>query len=66
MKKHDYKNTCQILRVIDDVVDNPGFTRNNELLHPLYARGRHSCTSTIPVTQVYKAISHVMGKNVTH
>lgn len=66
MKKNGYKNIFQILIVIDDVADNPSFTRNRQLLHSLYVRGRHPFISTVTATQVYKAISPVIRKNITH
>ena len=54
-----------ILIVIDDWADSPEFTRNSKLLHQLYIRGRHQCISTITATQVYKAISPIIRKNIT-
>lgn len=66
MKKNDYKHTFQILKVIGDFADNSNFTRNRELLHSLYVRGGHSFISTFTATQVYKAISPVIRKNITH
>jgi len=38
----------------------------NKLLHQLYIRGRHQCISTITSTQVYKVISPIVRKNITH
>ena len=51
--------------IIDDFADNPSFTRKSPLLHQLYIRGRHSAESTITSTQVYKAISPIIRKNLT-
>ena len=56
----------QVLVVIDDFADSPEFTRQSRLLHQLYIRGRHPCISTITSTQVYKVISPVVRKNLTH
>ena len=56
----------QILIVIDDFADDPSFTRNSKLLHQLYIRGRHQYISTMTSTQVYKAISNIIRKNMTH
>ena len=56
----------QILVVIDDFADSPEFTRQSKLLHQVYIRGRHQCTSTITSAQVYKLISPVVRKNLTH
>ena len=56
----------QILVVIDDFADSPEFTRQSKLLHQLYIRGRHQCISTITSTQVYKVISPIVRKNLTH
>ncbi len=56
----------QILIIIDDWADDPQFTRQSKLLHQLYIRGRHQFISTITSTQVYKAISPLVRKNMTH
>ena len=52
--------------IIDDSADDPSFTRHSKLLHQLFIRGRHSYISTIVSTQVYKAISTIIRKNLTH
>ena len=65
MKDNKMKNIYQILIIIDDFADDPSFTRNSKLLHTLYIRGRHTFISTVTVTQVYKAISLVIRKNIT-
>ena len=65
MKKNGHKKLYQILVLIDDFADNPSFTRKSPLLHQLYIRGRHSAISTITSTQVYKAISPIIRKNLT-
>jgi Poxvirus A32 protein len=65
MKHNKMKNVYQILIVIDDFADDPSFTRNSKLLHRLYIRGRHIFISTVTATQVYKAISPVIRKNIT-
>jgi len=56
----------QILIVIDDFADDKEFTRNSKLLHQLYIRGRHQVISTITASQIYRAISPVVRKNMTH
>lgn len=65
MKQNKMKKLYQILIVIDDFADDPHFTRHSKLLHSLYIRGRHIGISTITATQVYKAISSVIRKNIT-
>jgi len=65
MKDNQMKNIYQILIIIHDFADDPSFTRNSKLLHSLYIRGRHTFISTITATQVYKAISPVIRKNIT-
>ena len=52
--------------MIDDFAESPEFTRSSKLLHELYIRGRHQCISTITSTQVYKVISPVVRKSLTH
>ena len=56
----------QILVVMDDFADSPEFTRQSELLHQLYIRAQHQCISTITSTQVYKVISPIVRKTLTH
>ena len=65
-KEQKHKDLYQILIVIDDFADDTNFTRRSQLLHQLYIRGRHYMISTITSTQVYKAISNVVRKNMTH
>ena len=65
MKSQGKTKLFQILIIIDDFADDPQFTRNSKLLHQLYIRGRHICCSTITSTQVYKAISPIVRKNMT-
>ena len=65
MKHNKMKKVYQILIIIDDFADEPSFTRNSQLLHSLYIRGRHTFISTITATQVYKAISPIIRKNIT-
>ena len=66
LKSQGHTNVFQILVVIDDFADSPEFTRQSKLLHQLYIRGRHQCISTITSTQVYKVISPIVRKNLTH
>ena len=65
MKEHKHNTLFQILIIIDDFADSPDFTRNSKLLHQLYIRGRHQMISTITATQVFKAISPIVRKNIT-
>ena len=51
---------------MDDFADDTNFTRKSQLLHQLYIRGRHYMISTITSTQVYKQISPIVRKNMTH
>ena len=66
MKKHGFKKLYNILIIVDDFADDISFTRNSKLLHQLFIGGRHSYISTIVSTQVYKAISSIIRKNITH
>ena len=65
MKEQKHNTIYQILIIIDDFADSPEFTRNSRLLHQLYIRGRHQMISTITATQVFKAISPIVRKNIT-
>ena len=66
LKKHGHTKMYQFLVIIDDFADDPTFTRQSKLLHQLYIRGRHQCISTITSSQVYKVISPIIRKNLTH
>ena len=55
-----------MLIVIDGFADDTNFTRKSQLLHQLYIRGRHCMISTVTSTQVYKHISPIVRKNLTH
>ena len=59
------KQVHQIQSVIDDFADDPSFTRNSKLLHSLHIRGHHTFISTNTATQVFKAISSIIRKNIT-
>ena len=52
--------------MVDDFADDTNFTRKSQLLHQLYIRGRHYMISTITSTQVYKQISPIVRKSMTH
>ena len=64
MKEQNYKSVYQILRVLDDVADNPALTRHDKLLHALCLWGRHSFISTIVSTQVFTSLSPISRKKV--
>ena len=66
LKSQGSTKLFQILIVIDDFSDSPKFSRNDKVLHQLYSRGRHQYISTITSTQVYKVISPIVRKNMTH
>ena len=65
-KEQKHKDLYQILLIVDDFADDLNFTRKSALLHQLYIRGRHYMISTITATQVWKQISPVIRKNLTH
>ena len=65
-KEQTHKYSYKILTVVDDFADATSFTRKSQLLHQLYSRGRRSMISTITSTQVYKQISPIVRKNMTH
>ena len=52
--------------MVDDFADDTHFTRKSQLLNQLYTRGRHYMISTITSTQVYKPISPIVRKSMTH
>jgi len=57
------KRMYQILVVLDDLADNPRASRNDQLLHSLFTRGRHIGCSTICSVQRYKALSPIIRVN---
>ena len=65
MKDQKQTRIYNILIIIDDFADSPEFTRRSTLLHQLYIRGRHTFTSVITATQVFKALSPIIRKNIT-
>ena len=65
-REQKHKDLYQMLIVIDGLADDTNFTRKSQLLHQLYIRGRHYMISTITSTQVYKQISPIVRKNMTH
>ncbi len=65
MKKRGDKKLFQILIIVDDFADHPGFTRQSKLLHALYTRGRHNMISTITATQKFSAIHPIIRVNAT-
>jgi hypothetical protein len=64
-KQNKQKHIFSILVIVDDFADSPSFTRNSKLLHSLYTRGRHVFIPSVTATQVYKAISPIIRKNLT-
>ena len=65
-KEQKHNDLYHILMVVDDFADDTNFTRKPQLLHQLYIRGRHYMISTTTPTQVYKQISPIVRKNMTH
>ena len=61
----DNDQLYSILLVVDDMADNPKFTRNSKLLHALYTRGRHHMISSIISSQVLTTISPIIRKNLS-
>ena len=64
-KKQDHRKLFSILIIVDDMADNPAFTRQSELLHQLYTRGRHNSISTITATQKFASIAPIIKANAT-
>ena len=49
--------------IVDDHVDDPNVSRNSQLLHNLFTRGRHSQISTLVSTQQFAALSQLIRVN---
>ena len=65
MKKHKFKTLYQILIIVDDMADDPIFTRKSKLLHQLYIRARHDAISTITSVQKYFCLAPIIRINAT-
>ena len=65
-KEQKHKDVYHNSIVIDDFADDTIVTRMSQLLHQLYIRGKHYMISTITSAQVYKQISPIVRKNMTH
>ena len=65
-KEQKHNDLYQILAVFGDFADDTNFTRKSQLLHQVYIRGRHYMISTITSTQVYKQISPIVRKSMSH
>ena len=65
MKKQKHKKLYSILVIVDDLADDPSFSRHSKILHALYTRGRHNSISTITATQKFTAISPIIRVNAT-
>ena len=65
-REQKHKDLYHIFIVTDGFAYDTNFTRKPQLLHQLYIGGRHYMISTITSTQVYKQISPIMRKNMTH
>lgn len=59
MKEHKHNTLFPKLIFIADFAKSLDFTRNSNLLHQLYLRGRHHMISTITATPVFKAITPI-------
>ena len=63
--KKETKKIFQILLIVDDIADDPSFSRSSKLLHSPFTRGRHSGISTIVSTQKFTAIHPIIRCNAT-
>jgi len=65
LKKRGDKKLFQILITIDDFAIDSSFTRQSNLLHALYTRGRRNMISTMTPTQKFIAIHPIIRVNAT-
>ena len=63
MKSHNKTRMYQILIVIDDFADDPTFSRQSQILHSLFTRGRHNFCNTLVSTQAYRALHPIIRLN---
>ena len=64
INKRKHKGLYTILICIDDVANDPDFTRKHKLLHQLYIRGWHYMISTITSTQNYTQMPPIVRNNI--
>ena len=60
------RSVFNVLCVIDDMADNPSFTRESKLLHQLYIRGRHAFISVITSVQKTTTLAPLIRSQATH
>jgi len=65
MKKNG-KFVYQVGILVDDVSDDPSFTRNSKLLHQLYIRGRHAMITTVTSVQQVVTVAPLIRTQATH
>ena len=65
MGTHSLNKIYSILLVIDDLSDDPKFSRRSQLLHSLFTRGRHNSISTIVSTQQFTDVAQLIRVNAT-
>ena len=49
--------------IIDDLSDDPSFSRHSKILHSLFTRGRHNGISTTVSTQKHTAVAQIFTVN---
>jgi hypothetical protein len=54
-----------VLIIVDDVADDPSFSRHSKLLHSLFTRGRHNSISTIVSTHKFTAVAPIIRAKAT-
>jgi len=65
-QKNNGQHVFGVLIVIDDMADEPKFTRQSQLLHQLYIRGRHSFQSVITSVQKATTLAPLIRTQATH
>ena len=52
--------------IVDDMADEPKFTRQSKLLHQLYIRGRHAFITVITAVQKVTTLAPIIRTQATH
>ena len=65
LMKRRGRHVYGVLVIIDDFADNPKFCRNEQLVHQLFVRGRHSFISTVVSSQKVVAVAPIVRVNAT-
>lgn len=65
-QKKKGQDVFQVGIIVDDMADEPKFTRQSKLLHQLYIRGRHAFITVITAVQKVTTLAPIIRTQATH